>query len=319
MAAHGTDARQAPAATPRPAWRRWFVAGLVLWVLTVAVTYWTQISTLLPTVILLGSFLVPTTFVLWAFETKARPGLPPLAVLKAFVVGGVLGVLGAALLESALLTGERLVGVWFAIGFLEEAAKLAALWWVARDLVVRTRRDGMVLGAAVGFGFAAFETAGYALNAVVTTDGYDLRALIETEVLRAVLAPVGHGLWTAVLGGALFASAAGTGRFRITKELSLTYVAMSLLHGLWNASGTFAALVVWFATVQDWQLRLLEEERIPSPTAQQVHLQGSLTWLMLRGGAVWGVVVLHRRWRQAEAEDAETAAAAADPDDEDPA
>jgi protease PrsW len=30
-------------------------------------------------------------------------------------------------------------------------------------------RDGMVLGAAVGFGFAAFESAGYAFNALFTT------------------------------------------------------------------------------------------------------------------------------------------------------
>jgi RsiW-degrading membrane proteinase PrsW (M82 family) len=32
-----------------------------------------------------------------------------------------------------------------------------------RSVVVEVVRDGMILGAAVGFGFAAFESAGYAL------------------------------------------------------------------------------------------------------------------------------------------------------------
>jgi RsiW-degrading membrane proteinase PrsW (M82 family) len=46
------------------------------------------------------------------------------------------------------------------VGLIEEAVKLGALWLLARY----TMRDGMVLGATVGFGFAALESAGYAFN-----------------------------------------------------------------------------------------------------------------------------------------------------------
>ena len=33
--------------------------------------------------------------------------------------------------------------------------------------------------------------------------------LVQTEMLRGLLAPVGHGLWTAILGGVLFAASRG--------------------------------------------------------------------------------------------------------------
>jgi RsiW-degrading membrane proteinase PrsW (M82 family) len=65
-------------------------------------------------------------------------------------------------------------------------------------------REGIILGAVVGPGFAAPENAGYAFNALFTVEGLSLRGLVETEVLRGVLTPVGHGVWTAILGGVLF-------------------------------------------------------------------------------------------------------------------
>ena len=100
------------------------------------------------------------------------------------------------------------------VGLIEEAVKLAALWLLARRLPRYTVRDGMVLGAAVGFGFAALESAGYAFTALFSSNGLSLLNLVETEALRGVLAPVGHGLWTAILGGALFATAARSRRGR---------------------------------------------------------------------------------------------------------
>ena len=84
--------------------------------------------------------------------------------------GGVLGVLGASILEAAFL--RRPLGLaYLGVGLIEEAVKLAALWLLARRLPRYSMRDRIVLGAAVGFGFAAFESAGYAFNALFTTSG----------------------------------------------------------------------------------------------------------------------------------------------------
>ena len=118
-------------------------------------------------------------------------------------------MLGATVLEAALLrqpSGLSYLGV----GLIEEAVKLAASWLLVRHLPRYIVRDGMVLAAAVGFGFAALESAAYAFTALFASRGLSLLSLVETEALRGMLAPFGHGLWTAILGGALFATAAGS-------------------------------------------------------------------------------------------------------------
>ena len=79
-------------------------------------------------------------------------------------------------------------------------------------------------------------SAGYAFTALFTMQGLSLQSLVETQVLRGVLTPVGHGLWTAVLGGVLFRGAARAGRLRLSGGLVGWYVVVALLHALWDAS-----------------------------------------------------------------------------------
>jgi len=47
----------------------------------------------------------------------------------------------------------------------------------------------------VGLGFAAFESAGYALVASFTVHGLSLVDLVSTELLRGLLTPFGHAVW----------------------------------------------------------------------------------------------------------------------------
>lgn len=142
----------------RRLWLRMFVVGLLLWLLTAIVTFVTGNPNLVPTLVLLGSFLIPVTFVAWAFGRRHSGELPAELVLTMFVTGGVLGVLGASLLETYLLHPST--WLFLGVGLIEEAVKLAALALLTRRLRHKYAVDGMILGAAVGFGFAAFESAG---------------------------------------------------------------------------------------------------------------------------------------------------------------
>src|SRR4029453_6098482 len=110
-------------------WLRVFLVGLLLWVASVVVTFWTGNTNLVPTVILFGSFLVPVTFATYAFGRAAQV-VTPQRILAAFVYGGVLGVLGASVLEAAFLT-QPSVATYLGVGLIEEAVKLAALWLLA--------------------------------------------------------------------------------------------------------------------------------------------------------------------------------------------
>jgi protease PrsW len=226
-------------------WRGVFFTGLVLWIATIVVTAVTQNINNLPTVVLLGSFLVPATAVVWYVDHYQSPELTGALVVRAFIIGGVLGTLAASLLESWLLRPGW--AIYLGVGLIEEGAKLLALIWVARRMTRRTIRDGIVLGSSVGFGFAALESSGYALGALIVIQngmpvGFSLADLVVTEVLRGVLAPIGHGLWTGILGGVLFA-ATPHGGFRPSRALLGTYLLVSALHGLFDSSGGIASLV----------------------------------------------------------------------------
>lgn len=271
--AHIPRPQQPPPPYPRirtGLWKRCLGGGLTLWTLTAAVTYATKDTSLLPTLILLGGFLVPVVFVLWAYERHGRD-LGVSAILGCFLTGGVLGVLGASVMESYLVRPSW--GMFVCVGLIEEAAKLGALVFVLRRLPgIRGLRAGLVLGASVGFGFAALESAGYAFDAAVSTTGIDLRALIETEILRGVPAPFGHGLWTAVAGGVLLSYRRPNGRFRLPLPVAGTYLGVALLHALWDSTHGIA---IWLAA----QLagtgparQLFAAGYIPRPTAAQQHL-----------------------------------------------
>ncbi len=249
-------------------WATWFFGGLALWLATVLVTYWTGNSNLLPTIVLLGSFLVPASFVVWAHE-RYGADLGTDRIVTCFAVGGIIGVLGASLLEYYLLSSS--VWIYVGVGLIEEAVKAWALILLTRRIPGSGLRHGLVLGATVGFGFAAFESAGYAFNAVLTEQGLSLRDLVSTEILRGVLAPVGHGLWTAILGGVLFRERRN-GRFVVNGPVILTYLGVSALHALWDSSHGIAAWIVAKITERSVHQSFFDLGYLPHPSEHQVEL-----------------------------------------------
>ena len=283
----------------RRMWLRIFLVGLALWVATVVVIFLTGNPNLIPTLVLLGSFLVPVTFVAWAFERRGTGELTAGLVFSTFLAGGVLGVLGASVLEAYLLHPSP--WLYVGVGLIEEAVKLAALALLTRHLAVKSMRDGLILGAAVGFGFAALESAGYALTALFTPQGLSLTDLVTTELLRGLLAPVGHGLWTAVLGGLLFAWSTRD-HFVLTARLVLAYLGVSLLHALWDSMSVISLYVTLLLTGQPWQYELLVRGLPIAPTGTQVGLYTTLTWvgqgLIAVIGVVWLLVLVARSRRE---------------------
>ncbi|MFJ9814529.1 PrsW family intramembrane metalloprotease [Streptomyces sp. NPDC101151] len=277
-------------------WRRCLGGGLALWVLTALATYTTRNTTLLPALILLGGFLVPVVFVLWAYERHGRD-LGVSAILGCFLTGGALGLLGACVTESYLLRPS--LGMFVGVGLIEEAAKLGALVFVLRRQPgIRGMRAGLVLGAAVGFGFAALESCGYAFSAAVSTDGIDLRALLETEFLRGPPAPFGHGLWTAVTGGVLLSCRRPNGHFRLATPIVGAFLGVSVLHALWDATHGIAVWLVARVAGGDLAPELFAQGYIPRPSAAQEHLftlfsVGGLALVALLGVA-WVRSLAHR-------------------------
>jgi RsiW-degrading membrane proteinase PrsW (M82 family) len=229
-----------------PPWWAVFLGGLLMWAAAFFVARLTRNVILLPTIVLLGSFLVPVTAVVWYLDHDPSPALSPRRILAAFIIAGVFGVLGASLLEYWLVRGGTLGS--FEVGLIEEFIK--GLFIVVVALGIRTFhvRDGIVLGATVGFGFAALESSGYALASLFVVQGgqlfLSLTSVVVTELIRGLLAPFGHGMWSAILGAAIFSAATRRGGVRLTWGVIGTYLAVSVLHGAFDSINNILGYIV---------------------------------------------------------------------------
>lgn len=213
------------------AWLHVLLIGLLLYGVSVVVLILTANPNLFPTVVMLGSFLVPITYVAFFYERRhlSKLALPTTAL--SFFYGGVLGVLASSLLEPIFVRQLSFLSM-MAIGLIEEFAKILGVLVIARRWRHNSEMDGLILGAAAGMGFAALESNGYAFSAFLQSGG-SLSATVWIILLRGVLSPIGHGTWTAILASVLFRES-GAHHFHINLKVIGAYLTVSLLHGLWD-------------------------------------------------------------------------------------
>jgi protease PrsW len=253
----------------RRTWWRVLLIGGILYALGLVVLGLTLNPNVFPTVVLLGNFLVPVTYVAFFYDHRQLSPLTLPTTALSFFYGGVLGVFAAALLEPLFI--RRLdLGAALGVGLIEEFAKILGVLVIARHRRHDAELDGLILGAAAGMGFAALESNGYAFTAFLQSGG-SLSVTVVVTLLRGVLAPIGHGTWTAILASVLFRDSA-TGRFHLTRKVLGTYLTVAVLHGLWD--GLPGALL-----------------------ALNAPGNGVLIGELLVGGI--GFVILWRRWREA--------------------
>ena len=237
---------------PSSLWKYLLLGGTVTWLFAALITGLTQDNILAPTVILIGSFLVPVTLVTFVLSLRPEGYLTTSEVIFGFLAAGSVAVVMTALAEIYLL--PKAAGTFIGVGVIEETGKGLVLLAVAHTVHHREPRDGMLLGAVVGAGFASFESAGYALQTMLEhLHDHTIADILETEAFRGVLAPFGHITWTALLGGALFASSRG-GRFRVTTRLAGTFVGVIALHALWDQTYGWAIMFARAVTGGGWEV-----------------------------------------------------------------
>lgn len=216
----------------RKAWWRVLLVGSFLYAIGVMVLALTLNPNVFPTVVLLGNFLVPVTYVAFFYEHRHLSRLTMPTTTLAFFYGGFLGVFAAALLEPVFIA--RLTGATaFVVGLIEEFAKILGVLVIARHRRHNVELDGLILGSAAGMGFAALESNGYAFTAFLRSGG-SLSVTVVVTLLRGLLAPVGHGTWTAILASVLFRESAA-GRFRLNRKVVGAYLTVAILHGMSDA------------------------------------------------------------------------------------
>jgi RsiW-degrading membrane proteinase PrsW (M82 family) len=212
-------------------WWRILLSGIGLDFNALVLLVLTGNPNLFPTVVIVGNFLVPVVFVAFLYERRHFSTLSLGRVALSFFYGGLLGVLAASFLEPLVVNTSSPSGA-LVVGLVEEFAKILGVYIIARRWKHDAEMDGLILGAATGMGFAALESTGYAFTAFLFSGG-NLTTTVGVTLLRGLLAPVGHGIWTAILASVLFREAKNN-HFHLNFKVLGAYLLVSLLHGLWD-------------------------------------------------------------------------------------
>jgi len=215
--------------------RRWlqiFLSGLVLLYLVERTLLATQNLNVVPSVLLLGAFLVPVTFTTYLYERlpEWEVALSPLAIC--FVWGGALGVVVAGTLEYDLLRSLGVLAL-LGVGLIEEGAKLIfplIFYFLGR---YRSEGTGILFGVSTAMGFAALETMGYGFVTLLQSQG-NLAALDEVLLVRGLMSPAGHAAWTGLVCAVLWRERLRAGRAVLNGKVIGAFATAVVLHVLWD-------------------------------------------------------------------------------------
>lgn len=193
---------------------------VVAYVVLTRLFMWTGNANCIPGMMFLGAFVVPLSTMTLFFELNTPRNVSIHVVGKLFLMGAVVS-LGVALLGYALPIFQIAT---MEAGIVEEVAKLLTVVILMRSIRYKYMLNGLLFGATVGAGFAAFETAGYALNEAFlpgliqglvaggnitqqvmnTATHQGVVAMLKILLLRGIEAPLGHVAWTALSAGAFW-------------------------------------------------------------------------------------------------------------------
>lgn len=211
---------------------------------------------LLPGVVALGSLIVPVTLLFFFFECNIFRNISLLSTLRYFLLGSCLSVAIVFALTYGLKLCEFLripipgwmglnFSTWRPYGSLEYysdsfMAVYALFEEFGKGLIIflflRHYRHqcfilpSMLIGAAVGAGFAVFESAGNTLGAM--QNHLDIISLLTNQLM----APVCHVAWGTLWGGgiALLSNKGLKAKIVLNPLFWLLFLVVTGLHFLWN-------------------------------------------------------------------------------------
>lgn len=239
-------------------------------------------ANMIPAQLVIGAVAVPASVLCLFFEMNVVRNVSVYRVARFVLVGGMIAFLYA--LFMYLFQSDTASVFW--AGPIEELGKLLAMiviaegsgrlrsshllgivglpfdWLVGKGVApgkqYQWTLNGLLFGAAVGVGFAAFETMGYALNVLLVCifsgQSFDdsVDKMKDVILLRGVLSPFAHVVWSAICGGALW-SVRGADEWRWKKlfhlRLLLFFGMAAFLHGLWDVACRDPNRWLWFAGI----------------------------------------------------------------------
>ena len=243
-----------PTGWPKP----WFFFRVLMFVVALYLLFDYVIiefgaSNAIPGLMVMGSLAIPLAVLVLLFELNVLRDVSFVGVLALFSFGAITGFIFTEFVTGLVASSLSWMGNSVA-GIVEEIAKLLAVCVIVGRRKHRFILNGILFGGAVGAGFAAFESMGYAFGefrdtfmiatanhiqtAISNTAGVTVRdilvflqtiiddpnklhpdadalsSMVRVIQLRGWLSPFGHVAWTAI-------AAAGLWRIKGARDLEM--------------------------------------------------------------------------------------------------
>ncbi len=225
-------------------------------------------SNMMPGVMLIGSLIMPFTLLTLYFELNVYRDISFFKVMGIFLLGGAISLLFTLFLYNVVPVGSDYTFLNASlISVIEELGKAAIVIVLLIKSKNVTPLKGLLIGGAIGAGFAVFESAGYAFNAFL--DAHDSNVYIDMAnanlpwyyqydyvdsigqmnlniFLRSILSFGGHTAWAAIEGAA----------FGYKKKINFTFIKYFgicfILHALWDTDTPAAYLKLAILCLAAW-------------------------------------------------------------------
>ncbi|WP_294428069.1 PrsW family glutamic-type intramembrane protease [uncultured Treponema sp.] len=238
-------------------------------------------SNLMPAVMLIGSLMIPFSLLTMYFELNVYKDISFYKVIGIFLLGGATSLLFTLFLYAIFPSGENYDFAHASlISVVEEIGKACIVMMLITRNKNYTVLHGLLIGGAIGCGFAVFESAGYAFNVFLDAHDWNTRANMVNEYLpwyyqyqyadsiaemnfniflRSILSFGGHTAWAAITGAS----------FAKEKTLNFNFIKMFavcfILHAIWDTNTPAAyfklimlCIVAWVVIV--WQISKFVDE-----------------------------------------------------------
>ncbi|MHA8262411.1 PrsW family intramembrane metalloprotease [Lactobacillaceae bacterium Melli_B3] len=182
-----------------------------------------------PGMLVVGSLVVPFSILIMFYEMNVYRNISLMQVFTTFLVGGVASLVATMMLYDIVPSGNGIsFGSAILVGLIEETAKTIIIVMFINQFKLNYILNGMLIRAAIGAGFAVFETSGY-------TNEYGL----ITIFVRSWQAIGTHTIWSAIVGAAVILGKQRyhhfTMRNAFTNRHFIGYYLIAVaLHAMWD-------------------------------------------------------------------------------------
>ena len=227
-------------------------------------------SNIMPGVMLIGSLMMPFAILTMYFELNIYKDISFYKVISIFLLGGAVSLLFTLFLYTVIpVTGEYNFFGASLISITEEIGKAVIVIVLLKRRKNFTVLQGLLIGGAIGCGFAVFESAGYAFNVFLDAHDYNTRVDIVNNYLpryyqygyansinemnfniflRSILSFGGHTAWAAIEGAAF--AKTNKVNFDFIKAFGFCF----LLHALWDTETPAAYLKLALLCIVAWMI-----------------------------------------------------------------